>query len=61
MKVQVIFNDLKTDGAMPATCELTVGYGEQSEFLNLRFDDLDLEVAIPLYYIGLVLGGEEHG
>ena len=61
MTAQVILTDLKTDGAVPVESEITVDYGAESEFLNLKFDALDLEISIAMYYIGMVLGNEEYG
>lgn len=61
VKIQVILTDLRSDGAMPIDCELTTDYQEPSELLKLKLEDLDMEIDIPLYYIGMVIGNEEHG
>ena len=60
MDFQVVFSDLRTDGIIPVNCNMHVDHAENSK-LVLKFDELHLEILIPLYYLGMVLGDEMHG
>ena len=57
MQVKIAITDLRTDGTLPIDCEMSVN----NDRLKLKADSLDLEIGIPLYYLGMLLGGEEHG
>lgn len=61
MTAKVIISDLKTDGALPIQCELSLDYKGEDELLKLKFEDIDMEVWIPLHILGMVLGDDEHG
>ncbi len=60
MKVNLALVDTLTDGALPVSCEMSVNNDDENQKLVLKFDSLNMEIWVPLYYIGMLFG-DEHG